>query len=317
MNTTIIIILIGCATLIALVAIICDYLFERKMNQQNEALVDNRNVRIHRNYIAGILAFAVIMLLTSNFGCPGNEVFAYLSFASTITSLVLSILAIFVTVKSSSDLYKNFSRLDGATHTIIKASDKVEVSVKALEGAEKSLKNASSELASHIGNMIDQIVGEIKDRIQETETHLSSRFEESINKLSGNETGSQESKQSDESFDGIKKTYLQHSSASGLLCLYASALSKEKNKPFEINALFKNNGNYIWGYLVSSIAVGLAEFDKSVKIGADITCNSIEYSSDELKMRMDELVEQHGKEYYGNGYYDSLQRIREHFGLES
>ena len=125
MDTTILIILIGCATVIALAAIVCDFLYKRKINE----IPDNKVVKIHRNYIAGILAFAIVMLLTSNYGCSGNEIFSYLSFASTITSLVLSILAIFVTVKSSSDLYKNFSRMDDATHTITTASEKVEGSL--------------------------------------------------------------------------------------------------------------------------------------------------------------------------------------------
>lgn len=39
-------------------------------------------------------------------GGPDNAIFTYLSFRSTITSLVLSVLAIFVTVQSSSDIYK-------------------------------------------------------------------------------------------------------------------------------------------------------------------------------------------------------------------
>ena len=103
MDTTVIIIMIICTTIIALVAIICDHLFERKSSETSECLMSKKIIKIHRNYIAGFLGFAIIMLLTAQYGGPDNAIFNYLSFGSTITSLVLSILAIFVTVQSSSD----------------------------------------------------------------------------------------------------------------------------------------------------------------------------------------------------------------------
>ena len=116
MDTTIIIILIICATVIALVAIICDHLFERKSTDSSDCYMSKKIIKVHRNYIAGFLGFAVIMLITAKYGGPENAIFTYLSFGSTITSLVLSILAIFVTVQSSSDLYKQFTRIDNASN---------------------------------------------------------------------------------------------------------------------------------------------------------------------------------------------------------
>lgn len=137
MNTTVIIIMIICATIIALVAIICDHLFERKTSETSECLMSKKIIKIHRNYIAGFLGFAIIMLLTAQYGGPNNAIFEYLSFGSTITSLVLSILAIFVTVQSSSDLYKQFTRIDNATDTINNVSIQIEKTLNggaAIEG---------------------------------------------------------------------------------------------------------------------------------------------------------------------------------------
>ena len=102
MNTTVIITLIICATIIAFVAIICNHCSENKITEANaNCTLSKKIIRLHRNYIAGILGFAIIMLLTSKYAGPNNAIFEYLSFGSTITSLVLSILAIFVTVQSS------------------------------------------------------------------------------------------------------------------------------------------------------------------------------------------------------------------------
>ena len=60
-------------------------------------VMSKKIIKLHRNYIAGILGFAIIMLITAKYGGPNNAIFEYLSFGSTVTSLVLSILAIFVT----------------------------------------------------------------------------------------------------------------------------------------------------------------------------------------------------------------------------
>ena len=105
MKTSIIITLIICATIIAIVAIVCDFYTEIKVSVDNtDCNMSKKIIRLHRNYIAGILGFSIIMLITAKYGGPNNAIFEYLSFGSTITSLVLSILAIFVTVQSSSDL---------------------------------------------------------------------------------------------------------------------------------------------------------------------------------------------------------------------
>ena len=121
MNTCVICFLIFCATAIAIVAIICDYLTENKMkdierNNKNlsECYESKKITKIHRNYIVGFLAFGIITIITAKTGTC-SELFAYLSFGSTITSLVLSILAIFITVQSNSDLYSLFTRTDNAT----------------------------------------------------------------------------------------------------------------------------------------------------------------------------------------------------------
>ena len=122
MNNGILYTLIGCATAIAVVAIVFDYLTNRKCNNTTENLLAQKIVKIHRNYIAGILSIAIVFLLSSKYGGPHNGIFEYLSFGSTITSMVLSILAIFVTVQSSSDLYKQFAKMEDATNTITTVS---------------------------------------------------------------------------------------------------------------------------------------------------------------------------------------------------
>lgn len=72
METQVIIIMIICATVIALVAIICDYLSERKSADVSGGIMSKKIIKVHRNYIAGFLGFAVITLVTSQYGGPDN-----------------------------------------------------------------------------------------------------------------------------------------------------------------------------------------------------------------------------------------------------
>jgi hypothetical protein len=308
MSTLEFIILIGCTTLVALVAIICDHLYEKKIASTTEKELEKKIVKIHRNYIIGVLAFAIIMLITAKYGYPNSARFDYLSFASTITSLVLSILAIFVTVKSSTDLYKQFSRMDDTTYVISSASEKIEGSLDELTKAKDSLHEASSDLSNQLDNIVEKIDERIKIRMQETESHISSRLEESMNKINVDVT--QNTHLSGEAMETYKKNYVLLSSAYGLLSIYASSLSLENNKSFKINEIFKNNEIYVMGYLISAVAAGIVSFNNYINSDNNITCTSSIYNSTELSDNIRKFVAQ-----FGVDYKDVANVINRYFGL--
>ena len=184
MDTTVIIIMIICATIIALVAIICDFLFERKSTDASNSLMSKKIIKVHRNYIAGFLGFAIIMLLTAQYGGPDNAIFNYLSFGSTITSLVLSILAIFVTVQSSSDLYKQFTRIDNATDIIKNVSTQIDGTLVALKATESTLQDTAKTISSQLDNIVEQIDDRFRTHMKETEDNISKQFVASMNNTS-------------------------------------------------------------------------------------------------------------------------------------
>lgn len=308
MNTTVIIIMIICATLIALVAIICDHLFERKSNEASESLISKKIVKIHRNYIAGFLGFAVILLLTAQYGGPNNAIFAYLSFGSTITSLVLSILAIFVTVQSSSDLYKQFTRIDNATDTIKNVSTQIDGTLETLKKTESDLQNTSRGISNQLDNIIEQIDERLQKRIKETEWNISKQLEASINKSS--DTNINQSVQSNtEGLENFKTGFKNLTSASGLLALYACALSYENTKMFELTNLFKGNEAYTFGYLISALSSGIIIFTND-EANNQITCTDSIFSSTELYENIKERVKK-----FGDDYLNKLNEINAFFNI--
>ena len=239
MDTTIIIILIICATVIALVAIICDHLFERKSTDSSDCYMSKKIIKVHRNYIAGFLGFAVIMLITAEYGGPENAIFGYLSFGSTITSLVLSILAIFVTVQSSSDMYKQFTKIENATNTIKNASIQIDGTLAALKETESNLQNTSNGISSQFDNIVEKI----KSQMKETEDNISRKLAESINNTT--DINNQEAISNKQMTEKVKKYFVAMTSANGLLALYACSLSYEKGMEFELSSLFRGNESYI------------------------------------------------------------------------
>ena len=233
--------MIGCATLIALVAIICDYLFERKLTDPSECQMSKKIIKVHRNYIAGFLGFAIIMLLTAQYGGSNTAIFDYLSFGSTITSLVLSILAIFVTVQSSSDLYKQFS-------TINKVSNQIDGTLKKLNEAEIKIEETSFNISSQMGNIVEEIGKRLDARMQKTEDTLSERIQNQNMMISDTPNGV--ARKNDD------KTFLELIPYSGLLAIYACSKGKETGVPFKFVDLFEGNEKYQLGVIVTAIAAG-------------------------------------------------------------
>lgn len=308
MDTTVVIIMIICATVIALVAIICDHLFERKSAESPQCMTSKKIIKVHRNYIAGILGFAVIMLITAQYGGPNNAIFTYLSFGSTITSLVLSILAIFVTVQSSSDLYKQFTRIDNATDTIKNVSTQIDETLAGLKSTESNLQNTSRIISEQLDNIVEQIDEKFKTHMKETEHNISKQLVESFN--SSTDPQSQDVKPNQEMTEKAKMYFVTTTSPNGLLALYACSLSSEKNKMFELSYLFKGNEMYTFGFLVASSSAALVIFTHDAN-NDQITCQFSLFSFQELYKQIKDRIEQH---HLGADYIDALNGVNKYFG---
>ena len=308
MDKTVIIIMIVCATVIALVAIICDHLYERKSTDASECLMSKKIIKVHRNYIAGFLGFAVIMLLTAQYGGPANAIFTYLSFGSTITSLVLSILAIFVTVQSSSDLYKQFTRIDNATDTIKNVSTQIDGTLAELKTTESNLQDTAKIISSQLDTIVEKIGDKTRAVVKETEYNLSKQFE-SINRST--DVARKSDIPNQELTENAKKYFVATTSANGLLALYSCALSKEKNKEFELTTLFKGNESYTFGYLIASTSAAVVIFSNDANNNI-IVCQDSLFKSQEL---YDTIKERIKHQALGADYLDRLNNINNYFGI--
>lgn len=243
MDKIVIIILIGCATLIALTAIGCDFWVEKKTAETPERLWPNKTIKIHRNYIAGFLGFGIIMLLTAQYGGTCEDLLTYLSFGSTLTSLVLSVLAIFVTVRSSFDLYKQYG-------TIKQVSEQIGESLRNLKTSETKIGEVSSDISTQMERIVDEIEKRLDVRLKKTEN----TFSEQIQKQYVNTQSIQSDVNTNINYD--TSTFLKGIPYQGLLALYACAKGIELKKKFVLYDLFNDNELYYVGVLVTVVAAG-------------------------------------------------------------
>lgn len=299
MDTTVIVILIICATVIALVAIVCDHLFERKVADSSDCYMSKKIIKVHRNYIAGFLGFAVIMLITEKYGGPENAIFGYLSFGSTITSLVLSILAIFVTVQSSTDMYKQFTRIENV-------SIQIDNTLSVLQDAKTDLQKTSQGISDQLDNIVEQIDERFQRRIKE---FAGNQLEASMD--NSKDIQSVQSASEALELEMFKADFLKLTSASGLLALYACALSFEKTKMFEITNLFRKNEAYTFGYMISSLSSRIIMFTNDTT-NNQISCTGSIFTSTELYEEMKERVKQ-----FGEDYLNKINEINAYYGINA
>lgn len=306
MERNVIIIMIVCATLIAIIAIICDFLSNKKIQTSTENLLTQKIIKLHRNYIVGFLSFAVITIISAKYGGPNNNIFDYLSFGSTITSLVLSVLAIFVTVQSSSDLYKQFTRIDNATETITTISKQLDGTLDKITDVEKNLTLTSNTITNQIDSIISRVDEKLKERMQETEHKLSEQINSlNISTVSGKEQNSEEAL---DFVSKLKTYYLNSISATGALAIYACILSKDYNKEFILPDLLKGNELYAYGFLVSTISSGLlnAKIEENYKI----SCSGSKYTQEEIiNILKNQVVK------FGQDFLNQKNTINRYFGI--
>lgn len=291
--------LILCSTIIFVVSIICDYKCTKRNDSIDTLCLEKRMTRIHRNYIVGFLAFGVISLITALYGGDSkSNIFTYISFASTITSFVLSILAIFVTMQSNSGLENQISKMESNSALINRLSAKLDNTLTQVATANQKIERSTRELSEVTNNIIPQV--------QETLSHHEDIITQ---KLSGYNSIPQ--KQIEEiKIDSLKEWYISSMSATGLAATYACCLSCAANKSFNRNELFQSMSDYSYGVIVTISSVGLIATE--VDDGVNILCKSSTLSTEQIYTKIKEYINQNK---YGTSYLSQINQIRNYFGI--
>lgn len=197
--------------------------------------------RIHAFYVLNILFVVIIALITVQWhSIP--QLPELITFALTVTSLVLAVLAIVYAYVSNSSSQLTTARLAEAATTIVD-------SARDLRRATDGLSNQVSEiptLVSSVGKSVDQTNALLK---------------EYSNRQAGEVAPVAKKSEPD---DVLTLHFLNNASISGLFVIHVFKRALDAGKPFNLEAISKNanigSADYLYGFLVASSSASVLEY---------------------------------------------------------
>lgn len=289
-----------------------------------------KKTNVHLYYLVGIGSLLLIGLVTyilTRDVDRSDDLLKYISFASTISSILLSFLAIIYAIVSGSKGESLYLRTEEVSKQIGDTLPKFE----ALDVVVRDLKKIPSDIENHLSI--------IKSQMQCLEDYSLKTYRK-IDSMSGSPDGvinsdggsplsippgeSAPNKASEDRLivvADILRDYVSNSSYWGKLLLLACCYAKETNKPFLLtDSLFKEEAfpsDYLYGYLIASSALGVV----ASSIGEDGSWTISEvYNSDHFNLKKEALngVKRQIKDdsKYREGRQKNLEDVQEYFGVK-
>lgn len=218
--------------LLAIVAIIFLFLKYRQNDEKG---------KVHIYYISGLLIFIIIELIT--YVCVNNnntdQIVGYISFASTISSLFLSVVAIIYAIVSNNQGEAQYQKIDGA-------SDRISISVDKFSLMSESLSGSIDSILSKLD--------EIKVISSETKNAVS---QNSQNRIDSDSAPVEIDEKDHKLMQMLVKRYVNVGSFYGNIVLLACILSNETKLRFKTSDIIPGSSDYLYGYIIASTALGV------------------------------------------------------------
>lgn len=203
-------------------------------------------------YISGILVFIIIELVTAI--CMDNtrhaDILSFVSFAATLSSLILSVVAIIFTIVFSNRGEFQYQKLDNVSEEVKDSLTRFTEKTDTFDASVDRFKTIADDLSRQLHEIYEKLNGiepsifEMRDQIM---TPVNTNRD--IKTKSGNTDGS---------FESRVAAFISHGSFSGNLALYACVLSNEKSRPFMMSQIKENEDDeaYKFGYIIAASSIG-------------------------------------------------------------
>lgn len=237
-----------------------------------------KDKKLHLCYICGICIFLIIELAT--YICIQSdhsvEIISYISFASTLSSLILSVVAIIYAIVSNNKGELQYGKIDSAsskiTESVSEFSKKSKELTKGLSDVLIKLdevKNISIETRDSVSLMNRAGLSNPKDTQSDIKQSLSS--DQTYGSIDRSDEGDVDDKEdqiaearnqaSQDTIDRVVSGFVNTGSFVGNLSLLACVYSRDFNKPFSGSDIFppsqQDNNMYIFGYIIASTSLGV------------------------------------------------------------
>lgn len=207
--------------------------------------------KLHTFYVTGILVFIIIELVTAI--CMGTEnypdILSYVSFAATLSSLIMSVVAIIFTIVTSNRGNDQIKKLDNASDRISSTLDVFSEKATALDESVEAFKSTSEKLNEDLALVLNEIK-DVKRMTFGLVEHQQQNEEDGKKKIANNKTLD---------LNKVAERMIAIGSFSGNIALFACAIAAEKGHPFRIAEVASNadDASYKFGYLIAACAVGI------------------------------------------------------------
>ena len=315
---------------IVLVAIVAVAWLVMKYLTRQGAGTDKKS-NIHVYYLVGIGSLLLIELVTyilTREEPASSAIFDQISFASTISSILLSVIAIIYSIVSGS----NGANLYVKTEEVSKQIGETLSDLKALGTTVEKLEKIPDDIEKHLRELKEQM-----QRMEEISQQTSQNLAEvtpSIHKISngmdawlGNK-GDSSKERSIETLgkdrETIFKDYISHGSYWGTLVLLGCCYAKEKGKVIELKEIFglredSLRPGYLGGYAVASDVLGILDVRlEGTKLNVKDIYQSESFALKELVMSLLTRVQESEKisEELKSSLEKDLKDMKEYFGVE-
>ena len=199
-----------------------------------------------RIYIASILVIFLVIISTAKIG-SSLEVNSYISFAATLSSLILAVFAIFLTLTGNSELAK-------FTASVASTNESLQLSAKKLaDNSNKSAMNSNSleiELGK-LSNLVSGIEGKFDARFDKLSDQAKTLY-------STQAPHGEKSSAADTSFS--KKDFLRICSPAGIMLLLYLLKRQQIKKSYNVKYMVKIlqvSSDYITGFIAPCNSTGI------------------------------------------------------------
>lgn len=213
---------------------------------------------LHLEYWIFILVLVIIAIFSYHHSGDTN-LGGLIAFAASISSIILSVLAIFITILSNNSVGGMLHKVRDMHDTVLSIPESIKESIA-------DLKEATTELMA-VNSEVNRSVNMLGGRLDDLENHLSlndNKIDTILNSVSSvNSTGSSNTVPPTEK---MIEQFLNTISLNGLYLLYAFVLYSERRKSgvFFLDQFAKNlfgvESSYLLGILVATSSVNIISY---------------------------------------------------------
>ncbi len=264
---------------IVLVAIVAVAWLVMKYLTRQGAGTDKKS-NIHVYYLVGIGSLLLIELVTyilTREEPASSAIFEKISFASTISSILLSVIAIIYSIVSGS----NGANLYVKTEEVSKQIGETLSDLKALGTTVEKLEKIPDDIEKHLGELKEQMQ-RMEKMSEQTSLQLNQEVTPKIDRLSekvgglvngGDSSGARDSKGPRKERETIFRYYISRSSFFGVLMLLGCCYARKEKKKIDLKEmtskiLGEESISILWyllGYAIASNALGILNVEFEVE----------------------------------------------------